>query len=170
MILTDAKVRNAKPQEKDYRLTDGHGLHLYVKANGTKLWHWRYEFNGKEKLMFFGAYPEVTIAASRTAHDRARKGDLDRRRATKRLAGDAINRRLRKAFAKLPHCPVDTYWVVEKSTTCRRAAGRRTRILPWSSCFHPGGSDSDCCEANSGRNCPSTMRFLILACSPETIR
>jgi hypothetical protein len=73
MILTDAKVRNAKPQEKDYRLTDGHGLHLYVKANGTKLWRWRYEFNGKEKLMSFGAYPEVTIAAARTAHDRARK-------------------------------------------------------------------------------------------------
>jgi integrase len=73
MNLTDAKVRNAKPQEKDYRLTDGHGLHLYVKANGTKLWRWRYEFNGKEKLMSFGAYPEVTIAAARTAHDRARK-------------------------------------------------------------------------------------------------
>jgi integrase len=73
MNLTDVKVRNAKPQDKDYRLTDGHGLHLFVRINGTKLWRWRYEVDGKEKLMSFGAYPEVTLTAARTAHENARK-------------------------------------------------------------------------------------------------
>ncbi|MGP8271756.1 MAG: Arm DNA-binding domain-containing protein [Terracidiphilus sp.] len=66
MNLTDTKVRNAKPQDKDYRLTDGHGLHLFVKANGAKLWRWRYEFEGKEKLMSLGAYPDVTLTSART--------------------------------------------------------------------------------------------------------
>lgn len=73
MVLTNTKVRNAKPQGRDYRLTDGHGLHLFVKANGTKLWRWRYQFGGKEKLMSFGAYPEVTLMAAREAHEKARK-------------------------------------------------------------------------------------------------
>jgi len=73
MDLTDTKVRNAKPQEKDYRLIDGHGLHLFVKTNGAKLWRWRYAFEGKGKLMSFGAYPAVTLTAARKAHEDARK-------------------------------------------------------------------------------------------------
>jgi len=72
-MLTDAQVRNAKARAKDYRLTDGHGLHLFVKTNGTKLWRWRYDFVGKEKLMSYGAYPEITITKARELHDGARK-------------------------------------------------------------------------------------------------
>jgi hypothetical protein len=44
MNLTDTRVRSAKPQEKDYRLTDGYGLHPFVKTNGAKLSRWRYNF------------------------------------------------------------------------------------------------------------------------------
>jgi integrase len=73
MKLTDTKVRNAKPQGKDYRLTDGHGLHLFIRPNGAKLWRWRYQFEGKEKLLSIGAYPEVTLTAARAAHENARK-------------------------------------------------------------------------------------------------
>ena len=73
MKLTDVKVRNAKAKVKDYRLTDGHGLHLFVKENGSKLWRYRYEFNGKEKLMSYGAYPDITVATARELHEKARK-------------------------------------------------------------------------------------------------
>lgn len=45
--LTDKAVKNAKPKEKEYRLSDGGGLYLVVKPNGGKLWRWSYEFNGK---------------------------------------------------------------------------------------------------------------------------
>ncbi len=51
MNLTDTKARNAKPQEKDYRLSDGHGLHLFVRTNGAKLWRWRYEFKGRKSYV-----------------------------------------------------------------------------------------------------------------------
>ena len=57
MKLTDVKVRNAKAKVKDYRLTDGHGLHLFVKENGSKLWRYRYEFNGKEKTDVLRSLP-----------------------------------------------------------------------------------------------------------------
>jgi integrase len=88
-MLTDMKVRSAKPKEKDYRLTDGHGLHLFVKMNGSKLWRWRYEFAGKEKLMSFGQYPDVTLTAARTAQEDARKlleSGIDPMEAKKKLA------------------------------------------------------------------------------------
>ncbi len=73
MILTDVKVRNARAKASDYRLTDGHGLHLFVKKNGSKLWRYRYEFGGKEKLMSYGAYPEITVGTARELHEKARK-------------------------------------------------------------------------------------------------
>ncbi|WP_158791712.1 integrase arm-type DNA-binding domain-containing protein [Granulicella sp. L60] len=73
MKLTDLQVRSAKPTDKKYKLADGGGLYLLVSPNGSKLWHWKYRVEGKEKLMAFGPYPEVTIAKARDLHTRARK-------------------------------------------------------------------------------------------------
>lgn len=38
MALTDIKVRAAKPTDKQYKLTDGGGMHLLVHPNGSKYW------------------------------------------------------------------------------------------------------------------------------------
>jgi integrase len=68
MKLTDAAVRNAKPREKDYKISDGRGLYLLVRANGSKLWRYKYRTaDGREKLLSFGAYPEITLSAARDA-------------------------------------------------------------------------------------------------------
>ncbi len=70
--LTDTAVRNAKPGAKDYRLSDGAGLYLVVKTNGSKLWRWTFEFQGKEKLLSYGQYPIITLAKAREVHQEAR--------------------------------------------------------------------------------------------------
>lgn len=70
--LSDLGVKGAQPGEKEYRMSDGGGLYLVVKPSGGKLWRWSYEFNGKEKLLSYGAYPEVTLAAARELHSEAR--------------------------------------------------------------------------------------------------
>lgn len=70
--LTDARVRSAKPAEKPYKLTDAGGLHLFVSPAGGRLWRYRYEFGGKEKLLSLGAYPEVSLADARKARDDAK--------------------------------------------------------------------------------------------------
>ena len=62
--LNDREIKNAKPGEKDYRLSDGGGLYLVVKTSGRKLWRWSYEFNRKEKLLSYGPYPFVSLAGS----------------------------------------------------------------------------------------------------------
>ncbi len=73
MILTDTKMRNAKATQSPYRLTDGHGLYALINPNGTKLWRWKYRFQGREKLMSLGSYPEISIAEVRAVHAEGRK-------------------------------------------------------------------------------------------------
>ena len=47
--LTATQIKQAKPKEKDYKLSDGGGLYLLVTKRGTKLWRMKYKFDGKEK-------------------------------------------------------------------------------------------------------------------------
>lgn len=69
--LTDAACRNAGPKEKPYKLTDRDGLSLLVKPKshqnpkGIKLWRFRYKFEGKDKLLSLGRYPDVNLSEAR---------------------------------------------------------------------------------------------------------
>lgn len=79
-MLTDIKVKSAKGKEKPYKLTDGQGLFLLVTPAAGKLWRFKYRFDGKEKLLSFGAYPEISLADARAKRDAARKmvaNDID---------------------------------------------------------------------------------------------
>jgi len=73
MELTDVRIRAAEPQEKPYKLRDGKGLVLLIKPNGSRLWRLRYEFDGVEKGLSLGAYPEVSLKLARDRRDGARK-------------------------------------------------------------------------------------------------
>ncbi|WP_292634361.1 integrase arm-type DNA-binding domain-containing protein [Novosphingobium sp.] len=72
MALKELEVRYAAIRSRAYKLTDGGGLHLFVQPNGSKLWRKKYRFGGKEKLLSFGKYPDVPLAAARTKRDEAR--------------------------------------------------------------------------------------------------
>ena len=54
-------------------MLDGAGLSLLVLPTGTKLWLWRYQFNGGEKNMTFGEYPLVGPKDARELHFAAKK-------------------------------------------------------------------------------------------------
>ncbi len=72
MPLSDASIRNAKPQEKPYKLADAGGLYLLVNPTGSRLWYWKYRFGGKERKLAIGAYPTITLAKAREAREAAR--------------------------------------------------------------------------------------------------
>jgi integrase len=72
MPLTDATIRNLKPRDKPYKVSDFEGLFLLVKPTGSRLWHQKYRIDGKEKLLAIGSYPEVSLAQARLARDAAR--------------------------------------------------------------------------------------------------
>jgi integrase len=73
MALTDMKIKNAKPQDKPYKNADGDGLTLIVTPAGGKWWRFRYRFDGKEKALSFGTYPEISLSTAREKRLEARK-------------------------------------------------------------------------------------------------
>lgn len=72
MPLTDSKVKNAKPKEKEYKLADAHGLYLLVKPNGGKYWRLKYRFGRKEKKLSIGVYPSISLKAARKQQAQAK--------------------------------------------------------------------------------------------------
>lgn len=58
-MLTETEIKKTKPREKPFKLSDGGGLHLYVTPAGGKLWRYRFEVSGKEKLLSIGPYPSA---------------------------------------------------------------------------------------------------------------
>lgn len=72
MPLSDTACRNAKPGEKPRKLTDAGNLYLLVQPTGSRLWRWNYRFEGKQKTMAFGKYPDVSLSEARSRRDEAR--------------------------------------------------------------------------------------------------
>lgn len=73
MKLTDTAIRKAKPQAKQYKMTDGGGMYLLVHANGGKYWQLAYRYAGKQKTLALGVYPDVTLTDARARREEARK-------------------------------------------------------------------------------------------------
>jgi integrase len=97
--LTELAIKKAKPEAKDYKMADGGGLYLLVKATGSKCWRLKYRIGGKEKLLAIGVYPYVSLSQTRERREDARKllangGDPS---AIKKAAKQAINRSLQVA-------------------------------------------------------------------------
>jgi hypothetical protein len=73
--LTNTQIKQAKPREKQYILSDGGGLQFRVKPNGSKLWQLRYKnpFTKKYTLMGLGKYPAVSLADARKLRQKAKE-------------------------------------------------------------------------------------------------
>jgi integrase len=72
-LLSDVKVRNAKPMDKPRKLNDGNGLIVLIHPNGSKYWQQRYTFHGKQKTLQLGVYPDMKLVDARAASTAARK-------------------------------------------------------------------------------------------------
>jgi integrase len=73
MSLTNTAIKNARPSDKTARLFDGGGLYLEVAPSGGKWWRLKYRFEGKEKRLSLGVYPDVGLREARERRDEARK-------------------------------------------------------------------------------------------------
>jgi integrase len=63
--LSAIAVKQAKPKDKPYKLSDGAGLYLLINPNGSKYWRLKYRLYGKEKTFAVGVYPTVSLADAR---------------------------------------------------------------------------------------------------------
>lgn len=72
MPLTFVQCEKARPETREKFLPDGGGLYLSIFPSGTKSWCFRYRFQGKQKRLWLGAFPEVGIAHARALRDAAK--------------------------------------------------------------------------------------------------
>ena len=134
MALTDTEIKRAKAREKAYNLADGGGMSLSVTSSGGKLWRWKYRFEGKEKLMALGKYPEVSLAQARERHAEGRKLLANRvdPMAVKKTVETAEREATENSFASVSGLWLE-HWKDDKSerhvdSTRRRLA---SNILPF---------------------------------------
>jgi integrase len=90
-VLTDTKIRNAKPGKKPQKLSDGEGLFLLLNPNGSRWWRFRYRIHGREKMLSMGVYPTVTLKRAREKAHEARQSldagvDPSVKRKTEKMA------------------------------------------------------------------------------------
>ena len=94
MALTDVAVRQTKPGERTRKISDGGGLFLEVRPNGAKYWRLAYRYNGKQKLLALGVYPEISLLVAREKREAAKKllsngiDPIDNRKAAKLMSSD----------------------------------------------------------------------------------
>ena len=127
--LSDTEIRKVKPEKFAFQLTDGRGLFLWITPTGGKLWRWKYRYQGIQKVVSYGKYPDVGLADARERHGEARKllaGGVDpmaQRKADKaaRATVDAGSFRT-VALLWLDH------WKIDKSAQHVDATRRRLEL------------------------------------------
>ena len=77
MLINDTVIRNTKPSAKPRKLFDGGGLFLLVQPNGSRWWRFKYRFDGSEKTLSLGVYPEVSLKQARERREALRKQIAD---------------------------------------------------------------------------------------------
>ena len=71
--LTDTEIKKAKKKDKEYKLSDGQGLYIVVKTNGSKFFRFDFSYAGKRKSMSFGIYPKISLKEAREQREKAKE-------------------------------------------------------------------------------------------------
>ncbi len=71
--LTEVSIGLIKPLRRTIKITDGNGLYLMVVPTGGRYWRYNYRFDGKQKTLALGIYPDVPIELARARHQAARR-------------------------------------------------------------------------------------------------
>jgi integrase len=130
MLLTNLKVQKAKPQTKQYKLSDERGMYLLVHPNGGKYWRFDYRFEGRRKTLAIGTHPETSLKEARKKRDRARsdiEGGIDpsgHQNGKPAFGDDSF-----ETVAREWHEKYRSQWTEgHASTTLRRL---EANLLPW---------------------------------------
>jgi len=69
MSFTNLQVKQAKPKEKSYKLSDAKGMYLHINPKGQKY----YRYGGKRKTPALGVYPDISLSDARDRRDNAKQ-------------------------------------------------------------------------------------------------
>ena len=71
--LSVAAIKAARPRDKPFKLYHWRGMFLLVNPDGSRWWRFRYKYQGREKTVSLGVYPEVSIKEAEDERDESRQ-------------------------------------------------------------------------------------------------
>jgi hypothetical protein len=94
--LTDIRLCHLKPWRRVRKISDGGGLYVLVAPTDGRYWRYNYRFEGKQKTIALGVYPDVSLHKARARHEaRPSKCSADR------LCDPPIAKRTRALYHRL---------------------------------------------------------------------
>ena len=116
-MLSKLLIDKTKSGPKTIRLWDGRGMYLEITPKGGKWWRFKYWFDGRERRMSLGVYPDVSLADAREKREEARR---------KVAAGiDPGEQRKAEAVALIEAVENSFEAVRASGSTCSRSSGPR---------------------------------------------
>lgn len=73
MALSAVEVKALKGRDRPYKVSDSGGLYVFVQPSGQRYWRLAYRWQGKQRTMALGVYPDVGLADARQKRDEVRK-------------------------------------------------------------------------------------------------
>lgn len=134
MPLTDIGVRNLESKAKPFKVFDERGLFILIMPTGGKWWRFKYRFDGKDKQLSLGVYPDVSLKSARKRRDDAREqvaegiDPSDHRKAQKSARAD----RAANSFEVVAREWLEKYspsWAGSHSSRIKRRLEKD--IFPW---------------------------------------
>ncbi|MBP1626929.1 MAG: integrase [Holophagaceae bacterium] len=133
MPLSDVVIRKAQAAEKTIRLHDEKGLYMEISPSGGKWWRFKYRFDGKDKRISLGTYPEVGLKEAREKRDKARekvRNGIDPSAVRKAAKAAKAEEDSFETVAREWHTKHGSAWASEKyrEVTLRRL---ELNVFPW---------------------------------------
>ena len=125
-MLIAKQVDAARPNDKNYKLSDKDGLFLFVKTSGSKLWQYNYRLNGRQLTYSYGAYPKLSLADARAAHN-----------AVRELLSQGLDPRVSQSSKTPTFRDIAERWFKKKDSRWTYEHGQRVwrslelNVLPW---------------------------------------
>ncbi len=134
MSLSATAIKNSKPKDKNYKLSDERGLYLLITTKGSKWWRLDYRFQKKRKTLSMGVYPDISLKEARERRDQARSqiaNDIDPSEVRKTVKNEIHNQSKNsfEVIAREWFIKFSSTWSVSHSSRIIRRLERD--IFPW---------------------------------------
>jgi len=125
MALTDTAIRGLSPKQKPYKKADERGLYLLVQPNGSRWWRFKYSFEGREKGISLGTYPDTPLKSAREKRDAARQ-------LVAKGIDPSVERQAEKHSASITLKDNADDWLAEQTAQDPKTVARmRSRLEEW---------------------------------------
>ncbi|PXX42257.1 tyrosine-type recombinase/integrase [Aquitalea magnusonii] len=130
-MLTDTKLKNLKPQDKLYKVTDRDGLYVAVSPAGTVTFRYDYRLNGRRETLTIGRYGPagLSLAAARESLIEAKKDIAAGKSPAKEKQRGKRQDRAAKTFGEFTVSWLADYGMAESTKAMRESILNRD-ILP----------------------------------------